>query len=64
MVENFEKSKQLAWIVRIGLNLLMPFYSNYLLRILEDEFVKSESKGVFIKKRFTKYIKEFHNKNI
>ena len=48
IVENFEKSMESAWIVRIYLNLLMPFYINYLLQILEDEFVKSESKGVFI----------------
>ena len=44
IVENF---KHPAWIVRIYLNLLMPFYINYLLQILEDEFVKSESKGFF-----------------
>ena len=61
IVENFENP---AWIVRICLNILMPFYINYLLQILEDEFVKSESKGVFIKERFTIYIEEFHNKNI
>ena len=42
----------------------MPFYINYFLQILEDEFLKSESKGVFIKERFNKYIKEFHDKNI
>ena len=61
IVENFENP---AWIVRICLNILMPFYINYLLQILEDEFLKSESKGVFIKERFNKYIKQFHDKNI
>ena len=61
IVENFENP---AWIVRICLNILMPFYINYLLQILEDEFLKSESKGVFIKERFNKYVKEFQDKNI
>ena len=61
IVENFENP---AWIVRICLNILMPFYINYFLKILEDEFVKIESKDVFIKERFTKYIEELHNKNI
>ena len=42
----------------------MPFYINYFLQILEDEFLKSESKGVFIKERFTQYIEQFHKKNI
>ena len=54
-MENFEKSRESAWIVRIGLNKLMPFYIKYLLQILEDEFVKSKQKSVF---------KEFHNKNV
>ena len=61
IVENFENP---AWIVRICLNILMPFYINYFLQILEDEFLKSESKGVFIKERFTQYIEQFHKKNI
>ena len=45
IVENFENP---VWIVRICLNILMPFYINYFLKILEDEFLKSESKGFFI----------------
>ena len=61
IVENFENP---AWIVRICLNILMPFYINYFLQILEDEFLKSESKGVFIKERFTQYTEQFHKKNI